>query len=99
MQWIKNYDLFLFDLDGLLVDTEKLHFEAYKRLCSRYGYELAWGFMSYLQVAHTSADGLRKALLPHLEGGHTWDHYYLEKKRLYHEILESGKLLGIGGVW
>ena len=46
MNWISNYDLFLFDLDGLLVDTEKLHFEAYKRLCSRFGYELAWDFMA-----------------------------------------------------
>ncbi|XP_072933380.1 pseudouridine-5'-phosphatase-like [Epargyreus clarus] len=32
----------LFDLDGLLLDSEGLYGEAYKRVCARYGAEFTW---------------------------------------------------------
>ena len=32
MRWISEYQLFLFDLDGLLVNTEELHYQAYKNM-------------------------------------------------------------------
>ena len=31
MKWVDRFDLFLFDLDGLLVDTESFHYKAYKK--------------------------------------------------------------------
>ena len=35
MDWIKKYQLFLFDFDGLLVNTEEMHFLAYKQMCEK----------------------------------------------------------------
>ena len=90
------YDVFLFDCDGLLVDTEPLHFEAYRRLCARHGYPLEWDFPTYAQVAHTSSDGLKKALSPHLPP--PWADRYQEKRDHYVEILHEGKVRLMPGV-
>lgn len=99
MRWIEKFDLFLFDLDGLLVNTEMLHFEAYRSLCSFYGYTLPWNFAQYLEVAHGSSDGLRQALHPHLElRGGEWSSIYAMKKKIYQESLNKGKLSLMPGV-
>ena len=37
---IKETDIFFFDLDGTLIDTEKLYFRFWKEACLYYGYEL-----------------------------------------------------------
>ena len=97
MHWIERFDLFLFDLDGLLVDTERLHFEAYQTLCNRYDYEIPWDFMEYLGVAHASSNGLQEALEPHF-GGRSWDELYVEKKKIYIETLNRGELKLMAGV-
>ncbi len=98
MRWIERFDLFLLDLDGLLVDTEQLHHEAYQILCKRYGYELRWDQFQYLAVAHSSSDGLQKALHPHLEEDKDWKVLYEEKKEIYMELLQGGKIALMPGV-
>ncbi len=99
MRWIEKFDLFLFDLDGLLVNTEMLHYEAYRSLCSHYGYQLPWNFSEYLEVAHASSEGLREALYPHLASqGGEWSSIYAMKKKIYQESLNKGKLSLMPGV-
>jgi HAD superfamily hydrolase (TIGR01509 family) len=99
MRWIGKFDLYLFDLDGLLVDTERLHFAAYKALFESYGHSLEWEFKEYIQIAHTSADGLQEALHPLLKDKQpNWETLYLEKKQIYLQLLRKGKLELMPGV-
>lgn len=99
MRWIERFDLFLLDFDGLLVDTERLHYEAYKELCSRYDFELPLEFPQYLGIAHSSAEGLKNAIHPHLmEKEKNWDVLYKQKVKIYLELLHSGKLALMPGV-
>ncbi len=101
MDWINKFDLFLFDFDGLLVDTEGLHFEAYQRLCARYGCNLPWTLDQFFNIAHTSALGIRneiERLFPQMFGGRSWDALYSEKKSIYQELLQSGNLSLLPGV-
>lgn len=97
MRWIREFDLFLLDLDGLLVDTERLHYRAYQLLCARHRVALPWSFDQYLSVAHLSCDGLEKALLPRLGGG-AWDGYYAQKKALYVDLLSTEEIAWMPGV-
>lgn len=101
MDWISHFDLILFDLDGLLVDTELLHFHAYQRMCLARGFTLPWDFSQYCQQAHCGADNLRKgiyAALPALQRQQgSWQVLYAEKRQAMGELLvEEGSHLMAG---
>jgi len=90
MDW-QNYDLICFDFDGVLVDSESLHFEAYKQMCAKRAISLKWDEEEYAQFALYSADGLKKALLeeyPQLRQV-PWEQLYAEKKAVYQTLLEE----------
>ncbi len=59
---ISMYDLLLFDLDGLLVNTEELHYRAYAQMCKNRGYHLPWDFPSYFRIAERGGKGIQEEL-------------------------------------
>lgn len=93
MDWIYNYQLVLFDLDGLLVNTESLHYLAYKMTLQARGYELPWDFHRYCMTAHYHADRIGDELLelfPSLYGvDDSWDTLYAEKRSTIATILKT----------
>lgn len=92
MQWIDRYQLFLFDLDGLLVNTEELHYRAYRDMLANRGYTIPWDFAAYFQIAQMDADAPRRAIysaFAELEKEEpSWQVLYAEKKEAYRRILE-----------
>lgn len=93
MQWIHEFDLFLFDFDGLLVDTEQLHYQAYIEMMKEQGLQLNWNFLKYASVAHLTANALKEALyaeFPTLNPD--WQTLYARKKHHYLELLHAGKI-------
>ncbi len=91
MQWVSNFDLFLFDFDGLLVNTEELHFKAYQQLCREKGYTLPWTMGQFFEIAHVGSEGIRRELrllFPQLFET-SWEKLYEEKKKLYETFLEE----------
>lgn len=94
MDWIHNYQLFLFDFDGLLVNTEEIHYEAYKMMCQQRGHHLNWDFPTYCSIAHYSSDGLQHRTYESLPKLHAeepdWNVLYQEKKAAYLELLKRG---------
>lgn len=96
MDWIQNYQVFLFDFDGLLVDTEKLHFASYVALCRRYGCILNWDFQRFCWEAHRKAMGIWEAFakeFPHMfEIQPSKEVLYEEKKGIYVDLLKSSQL-------
>jgi beta-phosphoglucomutase len=100
MQWVENWDLFLLDMDGLLVDTERLHQHSYQETCVHYGAELPWDLATYCRYAHESQDRLRKELYrayPHLSSI-PWDQFYDHKRAAYQRLLEGSKIALMPGV-
>ncbi len=101
MRTFEEIDLFLFDLDGLLVDTEILHWKAYQKMCQVFGYTLDWDFRTYLQVAGGSADGIARRIqreMPQLFFGRKWDELYAIKKEKFLELLASSPIPLMQGV-
>lgn len=93
MNWIDQFQLFLFDFDGLLVDTEPLHYKAYKRMFARYGENLSWNFQDYCAAAHRSQEDLRIGLEKNCPGildkESDWTILYQRKKEELLRIVEE----------
>lgn len=93
MDWILHYSLFLFDFDGLLADTENLHYQAYIEMCARHGFCLDWSFKRYTEAAHNLPTDLRDqiyAKFPALQAKEgDWRVLYEEKKQIFLELLEN----------
>lgn len=93
MSWIQNYQLFLFDFDGLLVNTEELHYLAYKQMMLKRGFTLNWSFERYCQSAHYSSEKFRKEIFleyPELaKQDPTWEELYKEKQAIMMDLLKS----------
>lgn len=91
-KFLADYDIILFDFDGLLVDTEPLHFLAYKEMCFRNGVHLDWDFTRFCKEAHSSALGIWKAFqkeFPLLLKNKSSDLLYHEKKEIYQDLLKT----------
>lgn len=102
MDWIFRYQLFMFDFDGLLVNTELLHYEAYRQMCAARGVNFTWDFDHYCRYAHYEATGFREALFkdfPALkESQPDWNILYEEKKAALIKLVLDGKTELMPGV-
>lgn len=102
MDWIFQYQLFMFDFDGLLVNTENLHYQAYRAMCAARGVDFNWDFEKYCQYAHYEAAGFREAIFrdfPQLkESESDWEILYEEKKAALIRLVEEGKTEMMPGV-
>lgn len=94
--WIKNFDLFLFDFDGLLVNTEHIHFLAYKTMCLKYQIELKWDFLTYCKYAHSDKPLLKeevyKKYIAIYNKEPDWPYLYKETKELYENLLDRNNV-------
>jgi len=102
MDWIKHYQLFLFDFDGLLVNTENIHHQAYQKMCEDRGFTLPWNFHRYCLAAHKDATALRDQIYEELPGlkelEPNWDILYAEKKQAIIDLIYAGKVELMPGV-
>lgn len=102
MKWIHSYQLFLFDFDGLLVNTEELHYKAYQQMCRNRGFDLDWDWKTYSGAAMYEATGLKIALYATFPGLQkqepNWEILYQEKKKAYMNLLLSGEIKLMPGV-
>ncbi len=99
MRWIHNFQLFLFDFDGLLVNTEHLHYQAYVNMLAKRGITLSLSFANFFELAHLSSSAWKEALyaeIPNLEPN--WQILYSEKKEAYLSLIQSGKVELMPGV-
>lgn len=102
MRWISHYQLFLFDFDGLLVNTEELHYQAYLNMCAERGFKLNWSFFRYSEAAHHSSSALREQIYAELPELHqmepNWSVLYEEKKEALLKLIHQGSAHLMPGV-
>ncbi|MCK4935151.1 MAG: HAD family phosphatase [Simkaniaceae bacterium] len=102
MEFFEQFDFICFDFDGLLVNTEKLHYQAYKTMLKNRGCDLKATFIEFASVAHKSAVGIRAmiySIFPSLQKQEpNWDVLYKEKTTAYLNLLKLGKLELLPGV-
>lgn len=92
-----KWQIFLFDFDGTLVNSEKLQHQAYLQAAKEYGIDFSPDFNGYTQLAHFS-DHAVKDLICNLSKNLNWNAFYADKKRIYLQILENSTLELMEGV-
>jgi HAD superfamily hydrolase (TIGR01509 family) len=99
MDWIHHFQLFLFDFDGLLVDTESLHYQAYRDALAKRGFKLDWDFLQFCGAAHLDAEALKRELCSQFSSlSLDWVDFYKEKKTIYLELVSKGGVKLMPGV-
>ena len=101
MSFLFDGGAMLFDLDGLLVDTEQLHWKAYRGMCEQFGCTLDWDFPLDLEVAGAAAGGIQKRMraeLPKLFEGRTWEELYEVKRQKLFDLLAHSPIPLMKGV-
>jgi HAD superfamily hydrolase (TIGR01509 family) len=87
---LHSYDLVLLDLDGLLVDSEQLHWKAYKYMCNARGFPFPWDFTTYFKIAEQGGTAIQDQLyaaLPALfDKEPDWTILYQEKREALYKI-------------
>ncbi len=91
-----KFDSFFFDFDGLLVDTESLHYHSYLEMVETQGFQLDWDFTTYLTHALKSTAALRNGIYSATPGlfekESEWDVLRSQKQAIYKQKLLDGHL-------
>jgi len=100
MKWIEHYELVLFDLDGLLVDSERAHYLGYRKMCAQRGFDLGWNFAQYCSAAYSSSQELKRRLLERVPSLKEidWKELYQEKSKYCIDALRAGEITLMPGV-
>lgn len=93
----EDYNLFLFDLEGLLIDTDWLHHQAYVYFLKKRNYNLPWTLEEYVTISRSSPSAIKEqiyTLFPALhEAEPKWEVLYSEKRQAYMELLRRVKTI------
>jgi beta-phosphoglucomutase len=92
MDWIRKYQLFLFDFDGLLVNTEALHLAAYRQMCAERGFDFDLDLATYNRVAQFDSSGPKNAIYERFPAlaAIEWEILRARKVEIYIERLSKG---------
>lgn len=93
-----NYDAIFFDFDGVLADTEPLHFECWREVLADFGVTLEWEFFAKNCIGVSERDTLEKfrfLTTPPLDFDALWARYP-RKKELFLQLIRNGVPLAPG---
>ena len=92
---MKNIRAVIFDMDGLILDSEKIAFKCFKKVLSEYGYEMSESY--YLTLIGTNSKGTKEAMLNRYGSWFPFEVIYEEVLNLIaKEIEENGVDLKAG---
>jgi HAD superfamily hydrolase (TIGR01509 family) len=87
------YDAVLFDFDGVLVDSEPLHFACWREVLARRGVDFPWAFYAE-QCIGVSDEEMRRLLVSLAQGVDEWlPPAAAEKRALFRERTLAGALV------
>ena len=96
---LDKFELVCLDFDGLLVDTEPIHYLAYKKMLSNRGIDLNLDFLSYSMYAHdVTGKSLGNYVLEKNQSIKDWDQLRIEKQAIYTEIITNSQIKLMEGV-
>lgn len=92
---MKKIDAIIFDMDGVLIDSERISFQCYKEVLKEYKYEIAEEF--YVKFIGRNVDGIKLVMLEEYGSNFPFDEIYKKKSELAHKTTnENGVKIKAG---
>jgi beta-phosphoglucomutase len=90
------YDIFIFDFDGIIIDSEKIHNLCWNKVLKKYNVEI--DYYNYCKIFHTNEnDGIKKNLEKYYNINN-FDELCNKKNILYHEYVLNNDMKLIDGI-
>ena len=86
-----TYDLYLFDLDGTLINTEELHYQAYNLSLEFFKTNYQFTFNEYCKHAHYSDKSMKEFIETNFSI--SYEKFYQKKKQFYLDLLININLM------
>ncbi|MEG1669697.1 MAG: HAD family phosphatase [Victivallaceae bacterium] len=85
---LSHYDLFFFDCDGLLIDSEKVHYEAFLSAFAFFGLPYDLDYLEHRRLVGKDLEALKAYLVSRVpEVNEFWDDLYLKKHHTYIDLV------------
>ena len=84
---MKKIEAIIFDMDGLLFDTEKIGFKVWRETCSKYGYNMDKKI--FFSIISRNANEIREILTKEFGEKFDFDLCYKEKNQLANEEIDN----------
>jgi len=95
---ILNYDIFIFDFDGTLMDTEKYHHAAWKITLNEYfDCEIDYDIYLHQKYGHALEKDSHKKWLYYKYGIENYEELYVIKLKNYNKLIHENKVEMING--
>jgi len=98
VQSTMTYDSILFDFDGVMADTEPMHFRCWQQVLTDFGVQLEWNWFAQNCIGvseHDTLEAFRFLATPPLEFEPLWAQYP-RKKQLFRQLIANGVPLAPG---
>lgn len=93
---MKNIEAVIFDMDGVLIDSERISFKCYQEVLKEYNYKIEEEF--YLSVIGRNFEGIKEAMEKEYGDGFPFDDIYKKKAQLALEITSKNGVIVKSGV-
>ena len=80
---MKKVDAIIFDMDGVLIDSERISFQCYKEVLKEYKYEITEEF--YVRFIGRNVEGIKLVMLEEYGSDFPFDEIYKKKAELAHK--------------
>jgi beta-phosphoglucomutase-like phosphatase (HAD superfamily) len=96
--YLLNYDLFIFDFDGTLLDTEKYHCQAWNMaLTELNNNNIELSISDYFKFFHTLNSNNQKIILKNFYNVNNYDEIYKRKHYFYNKIIKKERVEFVNG--
>ncbi|WP_100934553.1 HAD family hydrolase [Candidatus Chlamydia corallus] len=87
---LDDYDVFFFDLDGLLVDTEPCFYRAFLQACAEFSLEVHWDFATYYSHTTLGTEIFSKKFIEQYPEAEVYTKEIFKRRlQIYYESLEN----------
>jgi len=80
-----NYELFLFDLDGCIIDSEYLHYESYKKSLDKFKINIDFNYINYTKLLHSCNSDFKKFINNYID----YNSFYKFKEEIFENLIDN----------